>query len=78
MSREDLYLSCFLEYVYGDVLSQPLEWDALARHFTDKTGLPAGSGLGELYKGFVLGMTEAEAIYKDTLAHLERIYTQHT
>ena len=78
MNREDLYLSCFIEYVYGEVLDKPIEWDALAQHFTDKTGLPAGSGLGLLYKGFCVGMTGAEAVFKDTLAALEKTHTQRT
>lgn len=78
MTREDLYIACFCQYVYGDVLDKPIKWDTLARQFTEQTGLPINSGLGHLFKGFVVGMTGAEKTFKDTLHSLEESYTQYT
>lgn len=77
MSREDLYVATFCQYVYGDLLDKPLEWDRLEERFTEQTGLPANSGLGHLFRGFVIGMTGTEKIFKDTLRSLEESYTQY-
>lgn len=60
--REELYITCFLNYLEHDMLTER-NWSGLERRFTEATGLDITSGLGLFFKGFVFGMEAAEKAF---------------
>lgn len=60
--REELYINLFLDFLESDLTKR--DWTSLGKRFTEATGLDILSGLGTLFKGFVLGLESAEGVLK--------------
>ncbi len=58
--REDLYINLFLDFLESDLTKR--DWTGLEKRFKEATGLDILSGLGTLFKGFVIGLESAEGL----------------
>lgn len=60
--REELYITRFMRFLDSIPSPAKRDWSSLEEKFKAATGLDITSGLGAIFKGFVLGMEDAERV----------------